>query len=314
MTTPLATVANSIIEFILSLLRDPAALQELEDDPETTLARNKLSGLCADDVRAVAPVIYDRPDVVPRTAAATTAHAPNVSTHAAPQSHTEVVNELTRITTSWTMIDSRSTIVDQSVNQNIWTEGGDVSQIFDQSAGIASGDGSIAAGDDTTIDNSNNVNADVGADDLSGLPAIVDPSDDTTDAAPDVGADAGAGAGAGVGAGAGAGASAGAGAAAGSGADADADDPGAAVPVETDLDALAEEPVDEPTMPQPEEQLAAPVDAGVPQEAADVVESVPAVPAYDTPAPEVDDAVWSEPAEPAVVDEVAYADDLTDEQ
>ncbi|GAA5205107.1 IniB N-terminal domain-containing protein [Microbacterium kyungheense] len=297
MTTPLATVANSIIEFILSLLRDPAALKELEDDPETTLAKNKLAGLCADDVRAVAPVIYDRPDVVPRTAA----HPQPASTHAAPASHADVVNELTRITTSWTMIDNRSTIIDQSVNQNIWTEGGDVSQIFDQSAGIASGDGSIAAGEDTTIDNSSNVDADAGDDTLAGLPGVVDPPDDATDAAP--GAEAGAGAGVGAGS--------------GSGSDADsADDAdaGAAVPVETDLDALAEETVDQQAMLQPDEQLAASVDAGVPQDAVDVVESVPSVPAYDAPAPEVDDAVWSEPAEPAVVDEVAYADDLTEEQ
>ena len=71
MTTPLVTVANSIIEFILSLLRDPAALAELEEDPEAAMAKHKVAGICADDVRAVAPIIYDRPDVVPRSTPAT---------------------------------------------------------------------------------------------------------------------------------------------------------------------------------------------------------------------------------------------------
>lgn len=50
-------------------------------------------------------------------------------------------------------IDNRSTIVDQSVNQNIWAEG-DVTQIFDQEAVLAVGDESVASGEDTSIDNS----------------------------------------------------------------------------------------------------------------------------------------------------------------
>ena len=53
MTTPLATIADALIEFILSLLRDPEAAAEFEQDPEGTLAANGLSDVCADDVRAV---------------------------------------------------------------------------------------------------------------------------------------------------------------------------------------------------------------------------------------------------------------------
>ena len=34
MATPLATVADALIEFILSLLRDPAAVAEFKADPQ----------------------------------------------------------------------------------------------------------------------------------------------------------------------------------------------------------------------------------------------------------------------------------------
>ncbi|WP_152545326.1 hypothetical protein [Microbacterium sp. CH12i] len=65
-----------------------------------------------------------------------------------------VVNEIIRLVNQFTTIDARSTIVDQSVNQNIWTQGGDVTQIFDQEAIVASGDESVAAGNDATLVNS----------------------------------------------------------------------------------------------------------------------------------------------------------------
>lgn len=140
MTTPLATIADALIDFILSLLRDPALNAEFDADPEAVLASNGLSDVCVDDVRAVAPVIIDRPDVHP-------VPPPMPKPYPNP-----VVKEINDITTNVT-IDNRSTIVDQSVNQNIWA-GGDVTQIFDNEAIVASGDGAAAAGEDATVDNS----------------------------------------------------------------------------------------------------------------------------------------------------------------
>lgn len=140
MTTPLTTIADALIEFILSLLRDPAAQAEFDENPEAMLARNGLSDVCADDVRAVAPVIIDRPDVHP-TPPPPPKPYPN-----------DVVKEIKTVTQNVT-IDNRSTVIDQSVNQNIWAKG-DVTQIFDNEAVVASGDGSAAAGDDATVDNS----------------------------------------------------------------------------------------------------------------------------------------------------------------
>jgi len=68
-----------------------------------------------------------------------------------PDTPDAVIREITRIVNQFTSVDARTTIVDQSTNQNIWTEGGDVTQIFDQEAVVASGDEAIAAGGDATL-------------------------------------------------------------------------------------------------------------------------------------------------------------------
>ncbi|NLP84268.1 hypothetical protein HF576_10430 [Microbacterium sp. CFH 90308] len=141
MTTPLATIADALIEFILSLLNDPSAAEEFEEDPQGTLSRVGLSDACVEDVRAVAPVIVDRPDVHPK---------PPVPP--GPPGPPSVEKEIFNITNSFA-IDNRATIVDQSVNQNIWADG-DVNQIFDQEAVVNSGDNGAAAGEDADVDNS----------------------------------------------------------------------------------------------------------------------------------------------------------------
>ncbi|MBK8463665.1 MAG: IniB N-terminal domain-containing protein [Nigerium sp.] len=151
MSNPIATVADALIEFILSLLRDPAAREVFERDPEGALQAQGLGRLSAADVCSVAPVIYDRPDVVPHV-------APKVVTPSRPhESETvrevkSILNQMTYVTNN-TSIHNNNTIVDQSVNQNIWTDG-DVLQVFDQSAVVSTGEGSLAVGGDVTIDGS----------------------------------------------------------------------------------------------------------------------------------------------------------------
>ena len=147
MTTPVETIADALIAFILSLLHDPDAAADFAADPDAAMAGNNLRGACMADVAAVRPVIVDRPDVVART-------QPDPGPPPSPSTPTEVTNEILRMVQQFTTtIDARSTMVDNSVNQNIWA-GGDVTQIFDQEAIIASGDGSVAAGDDGSLDNS----------------------------------------------------------------------------------------------------------------------------------------------------------------
>lgn len=143
MSTPVATVADALISFILSLLRDPAAVEEFDAAPKAALASKGLQDACAADVQAVKPVIVDNPTVVVKPVGPPPPPDPP---------HTdEVVKEIKQIINQFATIDNRTTIVDQSTNQNIWTEGGDVTQIFDQEAVIASGDESVAAGDDATV-------------------------------------------------------------------------------------------------------------------------------------------------------------------
>ena len=54
-TTPLATIAEALIEFILSLLRDPQLAADFEADPDKVLARAGLADICATDVRQGGP-------------------------------------------------------------------------------------------------------------------------------------------------------------------------------------------------------------------------------------------------------------------
>jgi hypothetical protein len=140
MSATLATIADSLIDFILSLLQDPAEAAKFDNDPEGTLAGRGLSGITAADVCAVAPVVAERPQVVQ-------VYAPHPS---GSTSHNSVVHEISTITHNLSWIDDRDTVVDQSTNQNIWAAG-DVTQNFDQSAVVGSGDGSTVAGQDLNL-------------------------------------------------------------------------------------------------------------------------------------------------------------------
>lgn len=140
MISPVETIADALIAFILSLLNDPEAADEFVARPQEALADHGLQRVCMADVAAVKPVIVDHPSVDHH-------HNPPPP----PSGEPSVVNEIVRMIQQYTTIDARSTVIDQSVNQNIWTEGGDVTQIFDQEAVVASGDEAIAAGDDVSV-------------------------------------------------------------------------------------------------------------------------------------------------------------------
>lgn len=146
MSVTLATIADALIEFILSLLRDPDAATEFDEDARGALASRGLSNISAADVCAVAPVVIDRPGIV-------AAAAPAEPANPTPQSPDPVVRQIQDIVNNFQWVDDRDTVVDQSVNQNIWADG-DVTQVFDQDATVASGDDALAAGDDLSIDQS----------------------------------------------------------------------------------------------------------------------------------------------------------------
>lgn len=159
MSLTLATVADALIEFILSLLRDPDAAQEFEDDPEQALAARGLQHVDPSHVAAVAPTIIERTQVVQ-----VPVHVPVPQPASPERHHSQVVNEIREVTTHFQWVDDRDTIVDQSVNQNIWAEG-DVTQTFDNQAVVASGDDAVAAGGDATVDKTWDESTTIEADD-----------------------------------------------------------------------------------------------------------------------------------------------------
>ncbi|WP_309127701.1 IniB N-terminal domain-containing protein [Microbacterium sp.] len=172
MTSPVETIADALIAFIMSLLHDPDAAEEFIAQPQATLADNGLSGVCMADVAQVRPVIVDHPTVI---------HHENPPP-SPPPGHNDPVHEIVRMIQQYTTVDARSTILDQSVNQNIWTEGGDVTQLFDQDAVVASGDHAVAAGDDATVVDSD---VDVSVGDISAGNTTNDHSFNDTGSGPD---------------------------------------------------------------------------------------------------------------------------------
>jgi hypothetical protein len=174
-------ITSELLQFLMNLFGDRQAAQEFLDNPEEALENAGLGDVCSADLDAVMPVVLDFAPIAVKSsfdrefntggnsslagtgaAAAPGHHAPAPQhedhAHAVQQLH-HVVNNYSYTSTT----DDRDTITDQSVNQNIWADG-DVTQLFDNDAVVASGDGAIAAGDDVEVDESedNSTNITVG--------------------------------------------------------------------------------------------------------------------------------------------------------
>ncbi|WP_255770537.1 IniB N-terminal domain-containing protein [Pseudarthrobacter sulfonivorans] len=174
------TLANDLVQFLMSLFGNHEAAQAFLDDPEGALDDAGLGGVCSADVDAAMPVILDFAPITVNassfersyntggngaaTGGGTVAVTPPPSggdhgDHGDRWDHSHAVQQLHNVVNnySWTStVDDRDTITDQSVNQNIWAHG-DVSQYFDNHAVIASGDRAVAAGDDVDMKDSNNI-------------------------------------------------------------------------------------------------------------------------------------------------------------
>ncbi|NUT72708.1 IniB N-terminal domain-containing protein [Pseudarthrobacter sp. C4D7] len=195
------TLANDLVQFLMQLFGNREAVQEFLADPERVLQEHGLANVCAADVDAAMPVVLDYAPITVNATSFAREHATGGNSvwagqtgalgghgggipaggaaagqggtnydqddhaHAVQQLH-HVVNHFS-YTTNTTVLDDRDTITDQSVNQNIWAHG-DVEQWFDNHAVVASGDRAVAAGDDATVRDSNNItdsyNADHSAD------------------------------------------------------------------------------------------------------------------------------------------------------
>jgi hypothetical protein len=154
---------SNLLEFILGLLRSEEARAEFHSDPDGVLAGHGLDDLCAQDVHDALPLVIDQSRVSvdqsggsfdrsyeqggPGATSVLTATAPAPTPEPGQSELDAVVRQIEHITNNYVYTDSHDTLLDNSVNQNVWA-GGDVTQTFDNDPTIASGDGAVAAGGD----------------------------------------------------------------------------------------------------------------------------------------------------------------------
>ncbi|HAG58201.1 MAG TPA: hypothetical protein DIT15_09695 [Arthrobacter bacterium] len=167
------TLANQLVQFLMSLFNNPAAAQEFLNDPERALEGAGLRHVGSMDVDAVMPVVLDyAPITVPASSFSrednTGGNTPWIGgatgNTAAPagttqlDDHAHAVQQLAHVVNNYSytpVVDGRDTITDQSVHENIWA-GDDVNQWFQNEVVIASGDHALASGDDLNVRDSHN--------------------------------------------------------------------------------------------------------------------------------------------------------------
>jgi hypothetical protein len=138
--------ANNLIELILRLLKDPAALAEFQENPDAVLAACGASDVSAEDVHDALVLASDDDD--DNNGGHHNHHVPPPP-HPRPgeSDHDATVRYIKEYVTN-NYVDDRDTSVDNSVNQQIDTGGGDLDQDIRTSSSTASGDGAVAAGGD----------------------------------------------------------------------------------------------------------------------------------------------------------------------
>lgn len=135
------TTSTSLIDLIMSLLKDPASRAAFQDDPEGFLA--SCGDISPEDVKDAIDLADDRDShsggnhihVPP---------APHPQPHPGESDHEAAVRYLNTYVTNNYTIDDRD--IDNSIHQNIDNEGGTFNQ--DISNVSNSGDGAVVAGDD----------------------------------------------------------------------------------------------------------------------------------------------------------------------
>jgi hypothetical protein len=142
---------TSLIELLLNLLRDPSAYRE---DPEGFLA--SCGDVSPEDIREALILLQDRQDADfsrdYNTGGNHVVHVPPPppvpASHPGESDHEAAVRYLDTYVTNNYITNEGDTITDNSINQQIDTGGGDFDQDIDVDSVVASGDGSVAAGDD----------------------------------------------------------------------------------------------------------------------------------------------------------------------
>jgi hypothetical protein len=131
--------ANNLIDLILRLLNDPEALAEFKANPDAVLASCGATDVSPADVHD-ALVLSDDEHHHPTP-------PPPPQPHHGESEHAAAIRYISSYVTN-NYVDDRDTNVDNSLNQQIDTGGGDLDQNIHNSSVTASGDGSVAAGGD----------------------------------------------------------------------------------------------------------------------------------------------------------------------
>lgn len=160
-------VTQSLLDFILNLMRDEHAKAAFNNDPDKALADAGLSNVASEDVADAMSYASEYEPVSFVGNREYNMGDTNVSQHAGndqpdeghrhesyqPDPHATPVQQLEYISNNYSYSDSHDTLIDKSINQNIWNTG-DLSQSFEDNS-VTATDGSVAAGRDISGDVAN---------------------------------------------------------------------------------------------------------------------------------------------------------------
>jgi hypothetical protein len=151
------TTSTSLLDLLLNLFRDPQALAAFKEDPNGFLA--SCGDISPADVHDALVLLQDNQDASfdrdynTGGASHTSGNVhippppPAPDHHDGESDHEAAVRYLNTYVTN-NYVDDRDTIIDNSVNQQIDTGGGDFDQDIDIHSVAATGDGAVAAGGD----------------------------------------------------------------------------------------------------------------------------------------------------------------------
>jgi hypothetical protein len=146
------TTSTSLIEFLLNLLRDPEAREAFLEDGDAYLEDCGIDHLSPADLHDALLLLQDNQEAsfdrdYNTGGNSITVHTPPPVHHGDHDDHEDAVRYLNNYITNNYVNDS-DTIIDNSLNQTIDTDGGDFDQDIDVDNTIATGDGAVAVGGD----------------------------------------------------------------------------------------------------------------------------------------------------------------------
>ncbi len=167
----MSNMTQTLLDFILNLLRDSNAKAAFVADPEKALADAGLSNVCSEDVSDAMTYVAEYHPIAPvghreyNVSSTNVSHQSGGNYHPHPEPHATAVQQLEYITNNYSYVDDHDTVIDKSVNQNIWNDGV-LNQRFDDHSvtatdhSVAAGrdiDGNVANGDGNLVGDGNDV-------------------------------------------------------------------------------------------------------------------------------------------------------------